>query len=171
MSSAKVNCRFHALYRDDNQFDTEGTSAVDGSSLLAGTISLLSSLGDRAPFSIFSTHFHQVAGLVDSCPGPRYLHMRTELTSTDLLYYFQLAEGTCSFSHAAAVARRAGMEEAVLERASVVLDCLSSNKQLGHGFGINQTEVNNCINQLLVLNVEDNDQIVDFMDKIRNIVM
>jgi len=148
----------------------KGTNEKDGASLLAATVSILSDNITTAPFSIFSTHFHCVPELVDSFLKPSYYHMKTELLNDEIVYLFRIVEGICDYSHALPVARKAGLEEEVLERAEEVLNAImnkspiQSNRSL-----INQKLVTDTISMFLNLDLDDHDKVNDFMMLVKDI--
>ena len=145
----------------------KGTSATDGAALLAATVSILSSLENKSPFSIFSTHFHSVPNLIDSPRKPKYLHMKTEATGVDLVYYFKLVEGVCDFSHASTVAKNAGVKQEVVERSEMILQSIVSHQPfvLDEGL-INKKEINDLMSNFLDLNLDNDDEVAEFMEKI-----
>lgn len=122
LTSALTNLRPRSLLLVD-EFG-KGTNAVDGASLLAATVFQLAELKDQSPFSIFSTHFHSVSDLLKPSLNLKFLCMKTQVAGADLVQLFTLTEGVCSFSHATEVARKAGVEEDVVNRALTVLTSL-----------------------------------------------
>ena len=148
----------------------KGTAAKDGASLLAATVSILSDMDQAAPFSIFSSHFHSVPALVDSDPQPRFLHMKTEVTEANLLYYFKITEGISRFSHATKVARRAGLEDDIIKRAEVVLDDIVNDDGITENRDlINKKIVSDLMSHLLEMNIENEDEVELFLEQIMNL--
>ena len=148
----------------------KGTAAKDGASLLAATVSILSDMDQAAPFSIFSSHFHSVPALVESDPQPRFLHMKTEVTEANLLYYFKITEGISRFSHATKVARRAGLEDDIIKRAEVVLDDIVNDDGITENRDlINKKIVSDLMSHLLEMNIENEDEVELFLEQIMNL--
>ena len=148
----------------------KGTNAIDGASLLAATVSILSDNISHAPFSIFSTHFHCVPELVDSYLKPSYYHMKTELLNDEIVYLYKIVEGVCDYSHAMPVARKAGVEEEVLERAEQILNAISNKSHIQSNRSlINQKHVTDTISMFLNLDLDDHNKVNDFMILIRDI--
>ena len=137
----------------------KGTAAKDGASLLAATVSILADLDQAAPFSIFSSHFHSVPPLVDSNLQPRFLYMKTEVKEDDLIYYFKLTDGISKFSHATKVARMAGLDNNVLERAEGILNCIINGDEIVETIDLlNKKRISEVITHLLDMKLESDDE-------------
>ena len=148
----------------------KGTSAQDGASLLAATVSILADMDQAAPFSIFSSHFHSVPPLVDSDPQPRFLHMKTEVRENDLLYYFKLTDGISKFSHATKVARMAGLDNSVLERAEGILNFIINGGEIVENKDlVNKNRISETISHLLDMDLESEDQVDIFLQMIKDL--
>ena len=137
----------------------KGTAAKDGASLLAATVSILADMDQAAPFSIFSSHFHSVPPLVDSNLQPRFLYMKTEVKEGDLIYYFKLTDGISKFSHATKVARMAGLDNNVLERAEGILNCIIKGDEIVETRDlVNKKRISEVITHLLDMNLESDEE-------------
>ena len=137
----------------------KGTAAKDGASLLAATVSILADMDQEAPFSIFSSHFHSVPPLVNSNPQPKFLHMKTEVKEADLLYYFKLTDGISKFSHATKVARMAGLDHNVLERAESILNCIIDGDEIVEARDVVlKKRLSDVITHLLDINLESDEE-------------
>ena len=148
----------------------KGTSAQDGASLLAATVSILADMDQGAPFSIFSSHFHSVPPLVDSDPQPRFLHMKTEVREDDLLYYFKLTDGISKFSHATKVARMAGLDNNVLVRAEGILNCIINGDEIVEDRDlVNRNRISDTISHLLDMDPEREEQVDIFLQMVKDL--
>ena len=93
--------------------------------------------------------------------------MKTEATGVDLVYYFKLVEGVCDFSHASTVAKNAGVKQEVVERSEMILQSIVSHQPfvLDEGL-INKKEINDLMSNFLDLNLDNDDEVAEFMEKI-----
>ena len=148
----------------------KGTAGKDGASLLAATVSILADMDQRAPFSIFSSHFHSVPPLVDSELQPRFLHMKTEVREDDLLYYFKLADGISKFSHATKVARVAGLDNDVLIRADGILNCIVNGGEIVETRNlVDRKKISDTITHLLDMNLENEEEVDIFIQMVKDL--
>ena len=150
----------------------KGTAACDGASLLAATISHLGQLRDKSPLAVFSTHFHQVPDLAEPSTSVQFLYMNSQLSpASDLVHYYKLTEGVCSFSHALEVAKKAGIERSVVERGRDVLTSLQngSSISLNSDHQEKMKSITDFMSQFLDLDVDDDDKLTDFLSHIDNL--
>ena len=100
----------------------KGTLPEDGAVLLASAIEHVAELGQRAPYSIFSTHFHEIPGLLGSPSGLTYLRMAFNKTDQGIVYLFKLEPGICLNSYASEVAKAAYVKKHVIERMEEIVE-------------------------------------------------
>ena len=94
----------------------KGTLPEDGATLLAAAIEHVADLNQRAPYGIYSTHFHEIPGLIGRPPGVTFYHMAANKTDEGIVYLYKLEPGICLYSYASEVARAAYVKKHVIER-------------------------------------------------------
>jgi DNA mismatch repair protein MutS len=96
-----------------------GTSTYDGVSLAWGITEYLhDKIGCRV---LFATHYHELAELADRLPRFRNYNVRVHEAADGIIFLHKIAPGSADKSYGIHVAQRAGVPEAVLERARSVL--------------------------------------------------
>jgi DNA mismatch repair protein MutS len=105
-----------------------GTSTYDGVSLAwAITEYLHDTVGSR---SLFATHYHELAQLAAFLPRLRNYNVQVQELDREVIFLHKIAVGNADKSYGIHVARLAGVPEAVLGRAEVVLNSLESRHEL-----------------------------------------
>ena len=105
-----------------------GTSTYDGVSLAwAITEFLHSAVGCR---SLFATHYHELAQLAHALPRLRNYNVLVRELDTEIIFLHKIAPGNAERSYGIHVARLAGVPEAVLTRATAVLESLEKQHEL-----------------------------------------
>jgi len=105
-----------------------GTSTYDGVSLAwAMTEYLHSAIGCR---SLFATHYHELAQLADALPKLRNYNVLVRELENEIIFLHKIAPGNAERSYGIHVARLAGVPEAVLKRATAVLETLEKQHEL-----------------------------------------
>lgn len=84
---------------------------------------------------LFATHYHEMARLSDNCEALSLHHVRAREWKGELVLLHELAEGAADRSYGLAVARLAGVPEAVVKRAKQVLDKLEKAREETGGLG------------------------------------
>ena len=103
-----------------------GTSTYDGVALAWSVVEAVHSrIGCRC---LFATHYHELARLADSCEALSLHHVRAREWKGDLVLLHELAEGPADRSYGLAVAKLAGVPDAVVARAKAVLERLEKTK-------------------------------------------
>ena len=77
---------------------------------------------------LFATHYHEMQRLAETCPALSLHHVRAREWKGDLVLLHELAEGPADKSYGLAVARLAGVPDAVVKRARAVLDKLEKGR-------------------------------------------
>jgi DNA mismatch repair protein MutS len=96
-----------------------GTSTYDGVSLAWG---ITEYLHDRIQCrTLFATHYHELAELQERLPRFRNLNALVHEDANGIVFLHKLAPGSADKSYGIHVAQRAGVPDAVLERARLVL--------------------------------------------------
>jgi DNA mismatch repair protein MutS len=113
-----------------------GTSTYDGVSLAWAITEYLHDVaGCRA---LFATHYHELAQLAAALPRLRNFNIQVKELADEVIFLHKIAAGAADKSYGIHVARLAGVPEAVLKRASAVLETLESRHELpvvGDGSG------------------------------------
>jgi DNA mismatch repair protein MutS len=105
-----------------------GTSTYDGVSLAwAMTEFLHTAVGCRA---LFATHYHELAQLSTALPKLRNYNVLVRELDTEIIFLHKIAPGSAERSYGIHVARLAGVPEAVLTRATAVLETLEKQHEL-----------------------------------------
>jgi DNA mismatch repair protein MutS len=77
---------------------------------------------------LFATHYHELARLAESCEALSLHHVRAREWQGDLVLLHELADGPADRSYGLAVARLAGVPDAVVARAKAVLEKLEATR-------------------------------------------
>ena len=108
-----------------------GTSTYDGLALAwAVAEAVHSRIACRC---LFATHYHELARLAETCEALSLHHVRAREWQGDLVLLHELAEGPADRSYGLAVARLAGVPDAVVERAKAVLEKLEATREATGG--------------------------------------
>ncbi|XP_024936027.1 mutS protein homolog 5 [Cephus cinctus] len=102
----------------------KGTLETDGLALLASVLSNFIERGSNCPHIFAATHIHRVVDFVPQCPlveKQTFEYVVNEDGSLVFLYRVIPGTATCSFAHS--VAKSAGLEREVVERALEVYKC------------------------------------------------
>jgi len=96
--------------------------------------------------------------------------MKTEVREKDLLYYFKLTDGISKFSHATKVARMAGLDNSVLERAEGILNFIINGGEIVENKDlVNKNRISETISHLLDMDLESVDQVDIFLQMIKDL--
>jgi DNA mismatch repair protein MutS len=103
-----------------------GTSTYDGLALAWAVVEAVhSNIGCRC---LFATHYHELARLAERCEALSLHHVRAREYKGDLVLLHELGKGPADKSYGLAVARLAGVPDAVVNRAKQVLVQLEKNR-------------------------------------------
>ncbi len=103
-----------------------GTSTYDGLALAWAVVEAVH--GVNRSRCLFATHYHELSRLAQSCDALSLHHVRAREWKGELVLLHELAEGPADKSYGLAVARLAGVSEAVVRRAKAVLDKLEKGR-------------------------------------------
>lgn len=99
-----------------------GTSTYDGMALAFSAAEHLAST-NRA-FTLFATHYFELTALAEDVPGVANVRLDAVEHGEEVVFMHAVREGAASRSFGIAVARRAGVPRAVIERARARLEAL-----------------------------------------------
>ncbi len=103
-----------------------GTSTYDGLALAWAVVEAVH--GQIACRCLFATHYHELARLAESCEALSRHHVRAREWKGELVLLHELTEGPADRSYGLAVARLAGVPDAVVKRAKQVLGKLEKGR-------------------------------------------
>jgi len=106
-----------------------GTATFDGLSIAWATIEHLHAVnGSR---TLFATHYHELTALSEKLDRLSNVTLKVREWDGDVVFLHEITEGCADRSYGIQVARLAGLPEAVIEHASVVLEQLESQSREG----------------------------------------
>ena len=103
-----------------------GTSTYDGLALAWAVVEAVHETNRCR--CLFATHYHELSRLAESCEALSLHHVRAREWKGDLVLLHELARGPADRSYGLAVARLAGVPDAVVARAKSVLDRLEKGR-------------------------------------------
>jgi DNA mismatch repair protein MutS len=108
-----------------------GTATYDGLSIAWAVLEHLHDVNRCR--GLFATHYHELTALAAKLPGLRNATVAAREWQGDLVFLHEVIEGTADRSYGVQVARLAGLPQAVLDRARVVLEALEQGEREGGG--------------------------------------
>jgi DNA mismatch repair protein MutS len=116
-----------------------GTSTYDGVSLAwAICEDLHERVGCR---TLCATHYHELAQLAERMPRARALRVEVRETAKEVLFLYRMQPGSTDKSYGIHVAARAGVPQAVVSRARVLLEELERAYRSGNQAGPSEKAV------------------------------
>lgn len=103
-----------------------GTATYDGMALAQAILEYLVSHVHAK--TIFSTHYHEITGLVAHMPEIKNIHVDVSEKEDKITFLYKVAEGPMDKSYGINVARLANLPDELLQRASEILELLEQNK-------------------------------------------
>lgn len=103
-----------------------GTSTYDGLALAWAVVEAVHETNRCR--CLFATHYHELSRLAETCDALSLHHVRAREWKDDLVLLHELAQGPADRSYGLAVARLAGVPDAVVARAKSVLDRLEKGR-------------------------------------------
>ncbi|MFB6281930.1 MAG: DNA mismatch repair protein MutS [Haloferacaceae archaeon] len=109
-----------------------GTATYDGISIAWAATEYLSAARATAPTpkTLFATHYHELADLVERLPGAANAHMAAEERDGEVTFLRTVREGPADRSYGVHVAELAGVPDPVTDRARQVLDRLRADEAI-----------------------------------------
>ena len=104
-----------------------GTATFDGLSIAWAVLEHLHEVNRCR--TLFATHYHELTALADSLSAMTCCTMRIREWDDDIVFLHEVVRGTADRSYGIHVAKRAGLPEAVIDRARDVLERLESGEQ------------------------------------------
>ncbi|PIE10944.1 MAG: DNA mismatch repair protein MutS [Rhodobacterales bacterium] len=106
-----------------------GTATYDGLSIAWATMENLANVNRCR--ALFATHYHEMTQLSDTLPGVANATVTVREWEGEVIFLHEVRRGTADRSYGVQVARLAGLPDAVVERARVVLDALEKGEREG----------------------------------------
>ena len=106
-----------------------GTATYDGLSIAWATLEHLHEVNKAR--ALFATHYHELTALSKSLANVENATVRVKEWEGDVVFLHQVHKGSADRSYGVQVAKLAGLPEAVVERARVVLGTLESGDRTG----------------------------------------
>jgi DNA mismatch repair protein MSH2 len=122
-----------------------GTSTSDGFGIAWAIARYL--VEDTRCFTLFATHFHELASLEDAVPGVRNRHTTASVDASNgsLTFLYSLADGAADQSYGAHCAELAGFPSRVVESAKVRAAEFEASSDFGATHKRRRTGVNGCL--------------------------
>jgi len=108
-----------------------GTATYDGLSIAWATLEYLH--GVSRCRGLFATHYHEMTALAGRLAGVRNATLAVREWQGELIFLHEVRPGAADRSYGVQVARLAGLPEAVVARARVVLEALERGEREGGG--------------------------------------
>lgn len=135
-----------------------GTSTYDGLSIAWAVVEYI--VTKIKAKTLFATHYHELTQLQDKYKGITNLTIIAEEKGDDIVFLRKIVEGSTNRSYGIQVAKLAGIDKEILDRANQILTQIEGS----HEININNTIKDNS-KQLNLLDYKKD----YYMDKIRNI--
>ena len=102
-----------------------GTSTYDGMALAQAIVEYIHN--NIHAKTLFSTHYHELTALENSLSNLKNIHVRAEENEGTVVFLHQIKEGAADQSYGIHVAKLAELPDALIERATVILEELESD--------------------------------------------
>ncbi|NSX53569.1 DNA mismatch repair protein MutS [Parasulfitobacter algicola] len=106
-----------------------GTATYDGLSIAWATLEHLHDVNKCR--ALFATHYHEMTALADKLTGVQNATVAVKEWEGDVIFLHEVRKGAADRSYGVQVARLAGLPDAVVARARVVLDALEQGEREG----------------------------------------
>ncbi|MEM9582314.1 MAG: DNA mismatch repair protein MutS [Pseudomonadota bacterium] len=106
-----------------------GTATYDGLSIAWATLEHLHDVNTCR--ALFATHYHELTALASKLDGVDCATVAVKEWEGDVIFLHEVRKGAADRSYGVQVAKLAGLPEAVVERARVVLDALEKGEREG----------------------------------------
>jgi len=106
-----------------------GTATYDGLSIAWATLEHLHETNRCR--ALFATHYHEMTALAGKLAGVENATVTVKEWDGDVIFLHEVKKGAADRSYGVQVARLAGLPNAVIERAKVVLEALESGERAG----------------------------------------
>lgn len=108
-----------------------GTATYDGLSIAWATLEHLHDVNKSR--ALFATHYHELTNLTAKLDGAENATVSVREWEGDVIFLHEVIKGAADRSYGVQVAKLAGLPNAVVERARIVLDALEKGEREGGG--------------------------------------
>ena len=108
-----------------------GTATYDGLSIAWATLEHLHEVGKVR--GLFATHYHEMTALAEKLQGVENATVTVKEWDHEIIFLHEIKKGAADRSYGVQVAKLAGLPDAVISRARVVLDALEQGDREGKG--------------------------------------
>jgi len=108
-----------------------GTATYDGLSIAWATLEHIHDVNKSR--ALFATHYHEMTALADKMDNVENATVTVKEWEGDVIFLHEVKKGAADRSYGVQVAKIAGLPNAVVERARVVLDALEQGEREGSG--------------------------------------
>ncbi|WP_424943565.1 DNA mismatch repair protein MutS [Aliiroseovarius crassostreae] len=108
-----------------------GTATYDGLSIAWATLEHLHDTNQSR--ALFATHYHEMTQLADKLTGVENATIAVKEWEGEVIFLHEVKKGAADRSYGVQVAKLAGLPEAVIARANVVLEALEKGEREGNG--------------------------------------
>ncbi|NRP26034.1 DNA mismatch repair protein MutS [Aliiroseovarius sp. xm-m-379] len=108
-----------------------GTATYDGLSIAWATLEHLHETNRSR--ALFATHYHEMTQLADKLTGVENATISVKEWEGEVIFLHEVKKGAADRSYGVQVAKLAGLPEAVIARANVVLEALEKGERDGEG--------------------------------------
>ena len=105
-----------------------GTATFDGLSLAWAIAEYLADNPERRAKTLFATHYHELTKMAEIQSGVKNYRMMIQESGKEIIFLRKVEPGAADKSYGIEVARLAGMPQAVLKRAEIILDKLEKKE-------------------------------------------
>lgn len=104
-----------------------GTSTFDGMSIARSVVEYISNKKKIGAKTLFATHYHELSELENTVSGVKNYNIAVKKRGDDITFLRRIVPGGADGSYGIEVAKLAGIPEAVIKRAKVILKSLEDN--------------------------------------------
>lgn len=108
-----------------------GTATYDGLSIAWATLEHLHETNKSR--ALFATHYHEMTQLADKLTGVENATISVKEWEGEVIFLHEVKKGAADRSYGVQVAKLAGLPDAVIARANVVLEALEKGEREGSG--------------------------------------
>ncbi len=107
-----------------------GTSTFDGMSIARAVLEYVANKKKLGAKTLFATHYHELTALEDEIDGVKNYNIAVKKRGDDITFLRRIVRGPADDSYGIQVAKLAGINDEVVERAKAILSGLESGDQL-----------------------------------------
>ncbi len=105
-----------------------GTSTFDGMSIARAVLEYVADKKKLGAKTLFATHYHELTALEDELDGVKNYNIAVKKRGDDITFLRRIVRGPADDSYGIQVAKLAGINDAVVERAKEILRCAEAGE-------------------------------------------